>query len=300
MRGRYRVAVRRDPEPVPPAAPAVTRGPAGFGGIVPCSADVRAGSVLIAVLGVELHADGAAVPLLILSDVPGLLRWDAGDALAAEDDVGTRYAVTGLSRQSGLGAMTATVWLVPEVPPQARSLRLTVSDVVRLSVPRGGTGVERVLSGGPWELEVDLVPARTAVAPPPEVAAPAGEAAAGGVPVRALDSYGTRIPVGQARIRGGTAVCPWSIERYGERSVLTLGVLHDADLPDDGREVALWDDRGRSYRVQPLQEVVRDGWTEVSVTVVPGIDPDARALGLRVDGVLGDALPAVFGVAVPA
>lgn len=292
--------VRRNPDPLPPGAPAVTRGSVGFGGIVPCAVDVRSGSVLVAVLGVELHADGAAVPLLILSDVPGLLRWDAVGALEAEDDVGTRYAVSGLSRQSGLGAMTATVWLVPEVPPQARCLRLTVSDVARLSVPRGGTGVERVLSGGPWELEVDLVPGRTAVAPPPEVAAPAEEAPTGGVPVRALDSYGPRIPVGQARIRGGTAVCPWSIERYAERSVLTLGVLHDADLPDDGREVSIWDDRGRRYGVHLLQEVARDGWTEVSVTVVPGIDPAARALGLRVDGVLQDALPAVFGVAVPA
>jgi hypothetical protein len=281
-----------------------------FGGIVPTAATARGGGTVVAAMAVEHHTEGAAVPLLVLSDAPGVLGWDPVAALEASDDRGRGYRVVPLARPGAVGVLQATLWLEPEIPPDARTLRLSVRDLVRTSVGRGGGGVQRPLSGGPWELVIDLVPPRTAAEPPPEPAAPApapGEAS-GGVPSRALGAFLGLVPVGQARFPDGAAVSVWAIERYAERSVLTVSTLvaGDAEVPPltpgNGR-VDVWDDRGRRYLTAPIHGTGGAGWSESSVEVVPAVDPGAALLAIRLAdvprGAAGD-VPGemVFGVSL--
>ncbi len=300
--------VRRRTDPPQIASPAgaadvthAARSRRTLGGLVPVAGEARDGSACVFVPCLELHSGGAVLPLAILSDVPGVLRWSAEEGLSATDDLGTRYRAVPLAAQSGLGALLRTLWLTPAVPPGAREITLSVDGVRRVSVPRGGAGVVRPLTGGPWPVRIDLSPARTAAPPPPEPAAGLPAATVAGTPTRALEAYEGRIPVGQARVRPGAALCLWAIERYGDRAVLTLCLLHDGAPLSWGGEVEVWDDRGGAYVCAPMQEVARDAWTEVAVEVRPGIDPAAGALAVRVTGAAGDgdlAGPAVFGVRV--
>ena len=112
----------------------------------------------------------------------------------------------------------------------------------------------------------------------------------------------------------GAAVCLWALERYEDRAVLSFGTLADEPLrvgpvtPGAGT-VEVWDDRGRRYAVAPIHGAARPGWSETSLEIAPAIDPDARALGVRLSGLPcegappsgGEALagPFTFGVAVP-
>jgi hypothetical protein len=300
-----------------PAAPAPARErlrQAALGGLVPTDAVARAGDTLVAALVAEMHRDGAVLPLLVLSDAPGLLGWDAVRGLTVRDDAGRHYEVAALAQQAGLGALQTAVWIEPAPPPGARSLRLEVTGLMRTSVARGGGGVERPLTGEAWELEVDLVPGRTAVDPPPE---PPGDAPSGGparVPARTFGGFRGLVPIGQARMAEGAAVCLWALERYDDRAVLSLATLGDEPLrvgpitPGAGA-VAVWDDRGRRYGVAPIHGAARPGWSETSLEIAPGIDPGARALGVRLaelpcEGPAprgGEALagPFTFGVVVP-
>jgi hypothetical protein len=120
--------------------------------------------------------------------------------------------------------------------------------------------------------------------------------------------------VGQARVTGGVAVCVWALERYADRSVLSVAALAEEPLrvapltPGAGR-VEVWDDRGRAYGVTPIHGAGRPGWSETSLEVVPAIDPEARTLAVRLADLPGhspapgrdDALagPFTFGVAIP-
>ena len=74
--------------------------------------------------------------------------------------------------------------------------------------------------------------------------------------------------------------------------------------------VEVWDDRGRALRGgSPIHGAARPGWSETSLEVVPPIDPEARALGVRLADLPGHgptpgarrplAGPFTFGVAVP-
>jgi hypothetical protein len=279
------------------------RGQSTFGGLVPTSASARTPSAMVAALCVEHHAQGAAVPLLLLSEAPGLLRWDPADGLVATDDLGTAYRSRGVSRQSGLGALQATAWLEPAVPAAARRLALEVRDVLRVTSPRGGVGIERPLSGGPWRLDVDLLPERTAAATPAEPAAVPIAPAPPRVPARTLPALRGLVPVGQARLTPDGAVCVWALERYTDRAVMTLAVLRGREGAALGGTVEAWDDLGGRHRAAVLAESSRDGWTEGTLELVPGIDPAARALAVRVAGLQpGGALagPFTFGVALPA
>ncbi len=139
-----------------------------LGGLVPTSAVAREGDTLILALCVEVHAEGAVLPLLVLSDAPGLLGWDPADGLEVRDDTGREYEVESLAQQAGLGALQTAVWIAPAPPPEARRLRLAVTGLVRTAVARS-SGVERPLAGTTWSLDFDLVPERTAVPVPDEV-----------------------------------------------------------------------------------------------------------------------------------
>jgi hypothetical protein len=283
---------------------------ATFGGIVPTTASARGGETMVCALAVEHHAEGAALPLLVLSSAPGLLGWDPVAGLTAHDDRGREYAVRALGHQSSLGAMQATMWISPGVPADALALVLTVRGLVRTSVGRGGGGVQRPLSGGPWVLEIPLLPSRTATAPPAE---PSGQVGmpdpASAVPTRTLAGLVGLAPVGQARLLEDAAVCLWGLERYADRSVLTVSVLADAGAevrpiaPGHGR-VDAWDDRGRRYLPAPVHGTGGPGWSESSIELVPALDPAARALAVRLADVPcgpGATVPGplVFGIALP-
>lgn len=287
---------------------------AALGGLVPTGAVARGGDTLVLAMVVEVHPAGAVLPLLVLSDAPGLLGWDATAGLSVRDDAGREYEVDALAQQAGLGALQTAAWIEPAPPADARRLLLEVTGLTRTAAARGGGGVERPLAGGPWGLQIDLVPGRTAVEVPPE---PPGEAPAGrppGVPARTHGGFRDLVPIGQARLADGAAVCLWSLERYAERAVLSMGTLADEPVrvrpvtPGAGT-VEVWDDRGRRYGVAPIHGAARPGWSETSLEVVPALDPAARALGVRLAELPCEGPPPrggrvlegpfTFGVAVP-
>lgn len=281
-----------------------------LGGLVPTSAVARGGDTVILALCVEVHAEGAVLPLLVLSDAPGLLGWDPTEGLEVRDDTGREYGVESLAQQAGLGALQTAVWIAPAPPPEARRLRLAISGLVRTAIARSA-GVERPLAGATWTLEIDLVPERTARPVPEEP--PGAETVVGParVPARTFAGFRDLIPIGQARMVDGVAVCLWSLERYADRSVLSVGTLAEEPLrvapltPGVGR-VEVWDDRGRRYDVSPIHGAARPGWSETSLEVTPAVDPEARALGVRLADLPGHGPaaqvlvgPFTFGVAVP-
>jgi hypothetical protein len=289
------------------------RGQASLGGLVPTSAVAREGDTLVMALCVEMHAEGAVLPLLVLSDAPGLLGWDPVRGLSVRDDAGRDYEVRNLAQQAGLGALQTAVWIEPAPPPDARSLRLEVGGLVRTAVARGGGGVERPLSGSAWVLELDLVPPRTGAPVPAEPVEDPPPGRPARVPARTFAGFRDLLPIGQARVAEGAAVCLWGLERYADRAVLTVGALAEDPLrvapltPGAGR-VEVWDDGARRYEVSPIHGAARPGWSETSLEVSPAIHPDARALGVRlsdlpVHGGPADtgalAGPFTFGVAVP-
>jgi hypothetical protein len=297
-----------------PVAADPERRQSGFGGLLPTSAIAREGDTLVIALSVELHAEGAVVPLLVLSDAPGLLGWDPVQGLVARDDHGRAYEVRNLAQQAGLGALQTAVWLSPAPPPDARHLVLEVSGLVRTAVSRGAS-VERPLAGTTWRLDLDLLPPRTAVDPPDPPARESPHGRPARVPARTFAGFRDLVPIGQARVAEGAAVCLWGLERYADRAVLSVAALAEDPLrvapitPGAGR-VEVWDDRGRAYEVTPIHGAARPGWSETSLEVVPAIDPEARALGVRLADLPGhsptaaqrDALagPFTFGVAIPA
>lgn len=299
-----RTPVATDPE---------RRRQASLGGLVPTAAVAREGDTLVMALCVELHAEGAVLPLLVLSDAPGLLGWDPAQGLALTDDAGREYEVTSLAQQAGLGALQTAVWIAPTPPPDARRLRLQVGGLVRTAVARGGGGVERPLSGSAWTLDIDLVPPRTGAPVPvePDVAPPTGRPAR--VPARTFSGFRDLMPIGQARMAEGATVCLWALERYNDRAVLTVGTLAEDPLrvapmtPGAGR-VEVWDDRARRYEVSPIHGAARPGWSETSLEISPAVPPDVGALGVRLSDLPGHGAPAgrsplagpfTFGVTVP-
>lgn len=298
--------------PVAPPGPEPRR-QGSLGGLVPASAVAREGDTLIMALCVEMHGEGAVLPLLVLSDAPGLLGWDPVKGLAVRDDAGRVYEVRNLAQQAGLGALQTAVWIAPAPPPDARLLLLEVTGLVRTAVARG-SGIERPLSGASWSFALDLVPQRTGAPVPaePTVAPAPGRPAR--VPARTFAGFSDLLPIGQARVSEGVAVCLWALERYADRAVLSVGALVEDPLraapltPGVGR-VEVWDDRGTAYEVSPIHGSARDGWSESSLEVSPAIDPAARALGVRLSDLPGHgptadarrafAGPFTFGVAVP-
>jgi hypothetical protein len=296
-------------------ARAKSRSQSSFGGVVPSRAWARAGETLVAALAVEHHAEGAVIPFLVVSETPGLLDWDPAlpGALSVSDESGREYAVRSLSRQTALGTLQATVWIEPAPPPPTRRLTLLVGDLARTAPARGGGGVRRSLSGGPWQVEVDLLPSRTAVPAPPEPASDAPPAALARVPARSLAAFQGLVPVGQARLSEDAAVCLWALERYSDRSVLTVACLCE-DLVQVGPLargeglVEIWDDRGSRYSAGPIQGAGGPGWSETSIEVIPVLDPEAQALGVRLsdlprsgpDGAMPVPGPYEFGLALDA
>ncbi len=260
----------------------------GFGGLVPTDAVARGGDTLVAALGVEHHAQGLVVPLVVLSAAPGLVEWNPAMGLVIRDDRGDQYDAQVLTSVSSLGQLCATLWIEPALPPETRSLELVVDGVVRINPTRGGgRGVARPLAGGPWSLIVDLLPQRTVAEVPPQPAPGPLPAQVGSVPIRAHGVFVEVVPVGQARLGDGIAVCVHGLERYWDRAVATLVALgtagDEANAPAIGRaRIEVWDDRGHRYRVTPVQGAARGVWSEVAAEIVPAIPPDAGVLAVRV------------------
>jgi hypothetical protein len=294
-------------------ARAKSRSQSSFGGVVPSRAWARSGETLVAALAVEHHAEGAVVPFLVVSDAPGLLDWDPGvpGALSVSDESGREYAVRSLSRQTALGTLQATVWIEPAPPPPTRRLSFLVGDLARTAPARGGGGVRRALSGGPWQFEVDLLPARTAVPLPPEPTSAPPASALARVPARSLAAFEGLVPIGQARLSEGAAVCLWALERYSDRAVLTVACLSDelvqvGPLARGEGAVEVWDDRGGRYAAGPVQGAGGPGWSETSIEIIPAVGPGAQSLGVRLsdlprtgpDGAMPVPGPYEFGLAV--
>ena len=298
----------------PSTALGPARGLTGFGGLVPSAAVARGGDTLVAALCVEHHSDGAVLPLMILSEAPGLLGWDVAAGLRVRDDADRRYTVRPLAQQAGLGTLQATAWIEPGPPPDARRLLVTATGLVRTSMSRGGGGVERPLSGGTWELEIDLVPERTAAPVPPEPPEARPGARPARVPARAFVAFRDLVPVGQTRMVEGAAVCLWALERYADRAVLTVATLTDeparaAPITPGRGAVEVWDDRGRRYEAAPIHGASRPGWSETSLELAPAISPSATALAVRLRDLPDESSPAAaaalagpfsFGVGLPA
>ena len=271
-----------------PTTPTRVRDADGFGGLVPTGAVARSAETLVAALGVEHHVDGVAVSVVVLSDAPGILEWDADVGANVRDDRGERYDAQIVASTSGLGQLTGTLWIAPALPAEARRLELVVDGLARINPTRGGgRGVARPLTGGPWNLVIELIPDRTVADVPAGPTAPAGAVPPASVPVRSYGTFVDVVPVGQARLAGDVAVCAMGIERYWDRAVLSLTALgpstNTSIAPAIGRaRIEVWDDRGRAYQVAAVQGAARDGWSEVALEVLPAVPPDVAVLGIRV------------------
>ena len=288
------------------AGDAAVRNRLSFGGLVPTGAVARGGSTTVAALCVEVHADGALLPLVVLTDNAGPIAIDTEHGVVVSDDTGHDYAVTERGQHPGLGLLQLDLWVSPAPPPEARRLHVTVDGLTRTAITRRGDAVSRLLSDGPWELDIDLVPERTAAPVPEEPPARDLPAQPARVPVRAWGSFESIVPIGQARLGADTCTCVWALERYRDRGVLSLSVL----APQEARDltpaasapgaVELWDDRGRRYEVAPVHSVKRPGWTEVTLETTPALGEDVAAIGLRISlgGEPGDEDGLLFGARV--
>ena len=269
------------------------RGQETFGGLLPSGAVARSEETVVLALSVEHHAEGAAIPLLCLSSAPGVLGLDPESAVAVIDDQGRSYEVATITKDAGLGAVQATIWVTPAVPPDARRLDIEIKTLTRVSTGRRGGG-ERPLTDGPWRLAVDLIPERTAAEQPKRPRGRAEVAASAKAPARSVAAFEDLVPIGQARVGHGLAVCIWALERYGERAVLSLGCLTADDVevtplaPGKG-DVRVWDDAGGVYDVAPIHGSAGANWTEASLEVVPAPPAEAGALGIRITDLPGTA-----------
>lgn len=270
------------------AGDAVVRSRVSFGGLVPTGAVARAGSTIVAALCVELHADGALLPLVVLTDNAGPIAIDTEHGVVVSDDAGHQYAVAERGQHPGLGLLQLDVWITPAPPPEARRLHVSVDGLTRTAITRRGDAVSRLLSDGPWELDIELVPERTAAPVPEEPPARDVPARAARVPVRAWGAFEGIVPIGQARVAADSCTCVWALERYRDRGVLSLSVLAPPEARDlsagaaAAGAVELWDDRGRRYEVAPVHSVMRPGWTEVTLETTPALGEDVAAIGLRI------------------
>lgn len=292
------------------AAPPPARERGTFGGLIPVGAVARAGSTAVCCPALEVHADGALLPLVVLSDNAGPVGLDVAAGVAVSDDLGTVYRCAEVATTPGLGLLQVDVWVTPAPPAAATALRVSVSGLVRTAITRRGERVPRLLSDGPWELDVPLAPRPTRAAPPPEPPPAAHPPRPARVPVRALPALRDLLPIGQVQMDEERGVCLWAIERYADRGVLMLVVLTPAAARDAGPgpaaagAVRMWDDRGRRYAVVPVHTQVRAGWSETTLEATPAVGDDVTALGIAVAGVPGPAgggtVERVFGVRVPA
>lgn len=289
--------------------PSPARERSTLGGLVPVGAIARAGSTAVCCPALEVHADGAVLPLVVLSDNAGPVGLDVPAGVGVSDDLGTAYGCSEAAATPGLGLLHVDVWVEPAPPPGARSLRVSVEGLVRTAITRRGEGVPRLLSDGPWEIEIPLRPGTTRTPPPPEPSRPARARRRARVPLRALPALRDLVPIGQACIDDRHGVCLWALERYSDRGVLTLVVLapaggHDPGAgPAEAGAVRMWDDRGRCYSVLPVHTQVRAGWSETTFETAPAVGDDVSALGIAVAGIPGpgggEGPERRFGVRMP-
>ncbi len=258
----------------------------GFGGLTPGGAVEESAETLVACLGVEHHLEGAALTLLVLTASPGIVEWDPADGLTVSDDTGGAYTVTTISLTSGLGQVEATVWIVPAVPSEARTLHLDVDGVQRLNPARGERGVVRELSEGPWSVDVDLRPPRTLRDTPTRPRESDDPEEVQAVPARTRALFDGVLPVGQARLVEGTAVCLTAVERYADRWIANVVALGPEDAesaaPAVGRaNLTAWDDVGTTYRLTALSGASDATWSQCAYEAVPALNPEASVLAVE-------------------
>ncbi len=283
-----------------------------FGGVIPCDAVARSEETLVAALGLEHHADGAVLSLLVLTRAPGLVEWDGAGGLEVSDDVGGTYEWEAVTRSFGLGQMATTIWITPAIPADARFLRVHIDEMSRVNPARGERGVARPLTGGPWHLSINLVPARTVADPPERPVLGTGDDHPSSVPARAHGMFTGLVPVGQVRLVEGNVIEVMGVERYWDRWILSLSALGPAAAeeaaPAIGRAVVeAWDDRGTRYRIQPIHGESGVAWTDCAFEATPALDEEATRIAVSVSDVprgndtgrrFAIAGPVVFGVRV--
>lgn len=281
---------------------------------MPSDAVARGGETMVAVLGLEHFRDGAVIHVVALTESPGVIDCAVEGQITVHDNLGTSYMLTQLAKTQGLGQVATTIWMSPAVPAEATRLGISVGELIRVSPPRGDAPtMTRPLSDGPWTLSMDLRPERTVADVPPRPERRQRVPEAGSVPARAVARFDGIVPIGQARMIEGAAICVIAAERYVDRWVLTLTAMgqpeDDSIAPAIGRaRVSAWDDLGTRYRATPIQGTAREAWSEVCIEMVPPLDRHARALAIKVEdiprgndiGPLPISGPLVFGVTVPA
>ncbi len=271
----------------PPAdLAAVPRNSGGFGGLTPGGAVGESSETLVACLGVEHHLEGAAVAILLLTATPGIVEWDPSEGLAVSDDTGGSYTVTPISLTAGLGQVETTVWLSPAIPSEAHTLHLDIDSVQRVNPARGERGVVRELSEGPWSVDVDLRPPRTLSDAPTRPAESEAPERVQAVPARARALFDGVLPVGQARLVEGSALCLTAVERYSDRWIANVVALGPEDAesaaPAVGRaHLAAWDDVGTTYHLTALTGTADDTWSQCAYEAVPALNPEASVLAVE-------------------
>lgn len=291
-----------------PASAGVERDAEGFGGLVPSGASVRTDATAIAILGLEHSRDGAVAHALVLTDAPGLLDWDVETALSVSDDLGNAYAPSVIATTQGLGQLSTTISLAPSIATNARRLTFEVARLARISPARGAEPViSRALSGGPWHVDVDLVPERTVADVPPRPERRQRFTEPTSVPSRSLAAFEALVPVGQARHVDGWAIALIGAERYSDRWLLTVVALAPAGggapASIGGARITAWDDRDTRYRATPIHSATGPGWSQALIELVPPLAADVASLAIQVEDVpCGDGpaitVPLLFGVRV--
>ncbi len=262
---------------------AIPRNSGGFGGLTPSGAIGETAETLVVCLGVEHHMEGAAVSILLLTATPGIIEWDPREGLSVSDDAYGSYAVEPITVTSALGQVEATVWISPAIPQAAHVLRLDVDAVQRVNPARGERGLQRELSEGPWSIDVDLRPPRTLRDTPDRPITEDEPDAAQGVPARTRAMFDGVLPVGQAHLVEGSALCLTAVERYTDRWIANVVALgpEDADTaaPAIGRaRLAAWDDIGTTYRLTALSGSAQGTWSQCAYEAVPALSPEASIL----------------------
>ena len=289
-------AVSTEHTPSRPVRSGVAR-PAS-GGLLPTSAVAREGDTLVVALCVEVHAEGAVLPLLVLSRRPRPAGLGSGPgperARRRRADVRGRQP-----RPAGRASARSRPpsGSSPRRPPDARRLLLEVSGLVRTAVARRRRASSARSPAPPGASTSTCVPPRTAAEVPEEPATPAAPGRPARVPARTFGGFRDLVPIGQARDgrrRGGLPLGagalrrPRRAERRRPSPRTPCGWRRS---PPASAASRCGTTAAAGTTSSPIHGAARPGWSETSLEVAPAIDPAARALGVRLADLPGHAAP---------
>lgn len=273
-----------------------------FGGAVPSGEVADDHDSLCAISGIEHFTDGALAHLLVLSSAVGVMDVDAAD-LSVADNRGTQYSHIALATTHGLGHVLRSLWISPAVPTDATELTVVCTSLTRVAPNRQGGPIERPLPGGPWTVTVPLYPPRTVTDVPDEPERRRRMPPAPSATSRTYASFQRLVPIGQARVHDGIAICALSAEVYSDRWVLSVAVFGESETdgtaPLTEATVTAWDNRSGRYRSRPMHGTTHERGREAAFEMVPRLDPDASAIAVRIsDFGGGSAADTTFGIRI--